>query len=50
LPMYNFNRYRLLKIIKLVESIRWDKSNNIAFTNIYVYILVEKYGQSGSYK
>jgi hypothetical protein len=41
----NFN-YLLLKIIKIVyfKSNRQDKLN-ISFINIYMYILVEKYGQ-----
>jgi hypothetical protein len=40
----------LLKIIKIVyfKNTRRDKSNNISYANICMYILVEKYGQSWS--
>jgi hypothetical protein len=32
------------------ESTRRDKSNNISFINIYMYILIGKYGQSRSHE
>jgi hypothetical protein len=40
--------YILLKIVYFENTYR-DKSNNISFDNIYMYILVEKYGQNKSY-
>jgi hypothetical protein len=45
-PIFN---YLLLKIIKIInfENTRRDKSN-ISYDNIYLYTLVEKYGQNRS--
>jgi VanZ family protein len=46
----NIFNYLLLKIMKIIyfENTRRDKSNNISYTNICMYTLVEKYSQSRS--
>jgi hypothetical protein len=47
-----FNYLLLLKIIKNIyfENIRRDKSINITYANIYMYILVEKSSQNKLYE
>jgi hypothetical protein len=46
----NIFSYLLLEIIKIVyfENTRRDKSNNISYADICMYITVEKYDQSMS--
>jgi hypothetical protein len=39
----------ILKIIYFKNTYR-DKSNNISFVNICMYILIEKYGQNRAYE
>jgi hypothetical protein len=44
------NIFSYLLVLKIIyfENTRRDISNNISYANIYMYILVEKYGQSRS--
>jgi hypothetical protein len=48
----NIFSYLLLKVIKIVyfENTSVDKSNNISYANICMYILIEKNDQSRSYE